>query len=180
MTVGVLVPLIVFFAMGVVVVYVLWRVMVVGGELRRTAQQGRAAADIAHRAVTSLSELCEIIDDLRRGKSGPESGAPSLRASTEALRRYTQEAQAIDRRGPDDKLGTGLVAEIERAQRAVALVEHGRQLMLDRAVDRISEGETSIKRGYLNLVHAREAIRARGEQLAREAGSDGGRWARHR
>jgi len=176
----VLIPLIVFFAMGVIVVYVLWRVMVVGGELRRAAQQERAAADIAHRAVTSLSELCEIVDDLRRGKSGPESAAPSLRASTDGLHRYAQEAQAIDGRGPDDELGASLVGEIQRAQRAVALVEHGRQLMLDRAVDRISEGETSIKRGYLNLVHAREAIRARGEQLAREAGTDAGRWARRR
>ncbi|HJX67760.1 MAG TPA: hypothetical protein VJ258_03425 [Candidatus Limnocylindrales bacterium] len=180
MSVGVMIPLIIFFVMGLAVVYVLWRVMVVGGELRRTAQRERAAADIAHRAVTSLLELCEIVDDLRRRKSEPESGAPSLRASTDALRRYAQEAQAVDLGGQDDELGTGLVAEIERAQRAVALVEHGRELMLGRTVDRVSEGETSIKRGYLNLVHAREAIRARGEQLAREAGSDTGRWARRR
>ena len=180
MSVGVMVPLIIFFAMGVVVVYVLWRVMVVGGELRRSVQRERAAVDIAHRAVTSLSELCEIVDDLRRRKSGPESGASSLRASTEALRRYAQAAQAVDQRGPDEELGAGRVAEIERAQRAGALVEHGRQLMLDRTVERVSEGETSIKRGYLNLVHAREAIRARGEQLAREAGIDTGRWARRR
>jgi FtsZ-binding cell division protein ZapB len=178
MSVGVMVPLIIFFAMGVAVAYVLWRVMVVGGELRRSAQRERAAADIAHRAVTSLSELCEVVDDLRRRKSGPESGASSLRASTEALRRYAQEAQAVDQKGTEGELGTGLVAEIERAQRAVALVEHGRQLMLDMTIDRVGEGETSIKRGYLNLVHAREAIRARGEQLAREAGSDTGRLAR--
>lgn len=180
MPVGVMVPLIIFFAMGVAVAYVLWRVMVVGGELRRTAQRERAAADIAHRAVTSLLELCEIVDDLRRRKSEPEAGAPSLRASTDALRRYAQEAQAVDVGSPDDELGTGLVTELERAQRAVALVEHGRQLMLDRTIDRVSEGETSIKRGYLNLVHAREAIRARGEQLAREAGSESGRLARRR
>jgi hypothetical protein len=180
MSAGVMVPLIIFFAMGVAVVYVLWRVMVVGGELRRSAQRERAAVDIAHRAVTSLSELCEIVDDLRRRKSEPETGAPSLRASSDALRRYAQEAQAVDLGGPDDDLGNGLVAEIERAQRAVALVEHGRQLMLDMTVDRVSEGETSVKRGYLNLVHAREAIRARGEQLAREAGSDSGRLARRR
>jgi hypothetical protein len=180
MSVGVMLPLTIFFVMGVAVAYVLWRVMVVGGELRRGAQRERAAVDIAHRAVTSLSELCEIVDDLRRRKSGPESGASSLRASTDALRRYAEEAQAVDLGGGDGELGTGLVSEIARAQRAVALVEHGRQLMLDVTVDRVSEGETSIKRGYLNLVHAREAIRARGEQLAREAAGDPGRWARRR
>jgi tRNA U55 pseudouridine synthase TruB len=178
MSAGVLVPLIVFFAMGVVVALLIWRVMVVGGELRRGAQQDRAAADIARRAVTSLSELCAIVDDLRRRKSGPESGAPSLRASTDALRRYAQEAEAIARKGPGHDAGTSLVAEIERAQRAVALIEHGRQMMLDRAIDHIGEGETSIKRGYLNLIHAKEAIRTRGEQFAREASGETGGSAR--
>ena len=172
MTSGVLAPLLVFFAMGVVVALLIWRVMVVGGQLRRSAQQERAAADIARRAVTSLTELCAIVDDLRRRKSGPETGAPSLRASTDALRRYAQEAQAIAEKGPRQDAGSSLLAEIERAQRAVALIEHGRQMMLDMTVDRVGEGETSIKRGYLNLVHAREAIRARGEQLAREASGE--------
>ncbi len=176
--VGVLVPLIVFFVMGVVVALLIWRVMVVGGELRRSAQQDRAAADIARRAVTSLSELCAVVDDMRRRKSGPESGAPSLRASTDALHRYAEEAEAIARRNPDHEAGRSLVAEIERAQRAVALVEHGRQMMLDTGVEHVGEGETSIKRGYLNLVHAREAIRTRGEQLTRHAAGDVGGWAK--
>jgi hypothetical protein len=50
--------------------------------------------------------------------------------------------------------------------------------MLDRAIDHIGEGETSIKRGYLNLVHAKEAIRTRGEQFAREASGETGGSAR--
>ncbi|MGZ6267084.1 MAG: hypothetical protein ACXWM8_04980 [Candidatus Limnocylindrales bacterium] len=172
MTSGVLAPLLVFFAMGIVVALLIWRVVVVGGQLRRSAQQERAAADIARRAVTSLTELCAIVDDLRRRKSGPESGAPSLHASTDALRRYAQEAQVIAEKGPRHDAGSSLLAEIERAQRAVALIEHGRQMMLDMTVDRVGEGETSIKRGYLNLVHAKEAIRTRGEQLAREASGE--------
>jgi hypothetical protein len=59
--------------------------------------------------------------------------------------------------------------EIERAQRAVELIEYGRKLMLDRLPERISEGETSVKRGYLNLLHARESIRARAEEIAAAA-----------
>jgi len=178
MSVDTLAPLVVSFAMGVVAVYVVWRVLIVGGELRRSAQQDKAPADLAHRADASLTELCAIVDDLRRRKSAPESGAPSLHASADALRRYAEEAEAIARRNPGHEAGATLVAEIERAQRAVDLIEHGRQLMLDRAVERIGEGETAVKRGYLNLVHAREAIRARGQQITREADGDSGTWSR--
>ena len=35
--------------------------------------------------------------------------------------------------------------------------------------DGLAEGETSVKRGYLNMLHARDAIRARGEAIAAAA-----------
>jgi hypothetical protein len=178
MTEGVLLPLAVFFTMAVVVAWVLWRVMVVGGEARRNTQQARAAMDLAHRAETSLGELAAIIDDLRRRKTGPETGEASMRAAVDGLRLYVQEAEAIARRGSDQRGVVGLAVEIERAQRAVDLIEHGRQMMLDVTTDHTGEGETSVKRGYLNLVHAREAIRTRGEEIAREAEGDLSRYSR--
>ncbi len=55
--------------------------------------------------------------------------------------------------------GARIAEEIDRASRAVESVQHGcvllgvvggRQMEL--------EGETAVKRGYLNLVHAREAL----------------------
>jgi multidrug efflux pump subunit AcrB len=168
MSVGVLLPLVAFFVMGVVVVAALWRVMVVGGELRRQEQRARAAVDIACRAEASLAELCAVVDELRRRRSTPESAAPSLRASADALREYAQEADATARKEPGPEVGTSLVAEIERARRAVDLVEHGRQMMLEGSVDDLGEGETEVKRGYLNLLHAKDAIRVRGQQIARE------------
>jgi hypothetical protein len=177
MSIGVLIPLALFFAMGVVVVALLWRLIVVGGEARRTTQQGRAAADLAHRADISLTELCAIIDDLRRRRTGPEDGASSLGAAADGLRRYILEAEAISRKGPAPEAGATLTAEIVRAQRAVDLIEHGRVLMMDRSLDRIGEGETAVKRGYLNLVHAREAIRAQGEEITRHVNGDLGKWS---
>lgn len=178
MSVGVLLPLVAFFVMGVVVVAALWRVIVVGGELRRDEQQGRAAADIARRAEASLAELSAIVDELRRRRSTPESAEPSLRASADALRQYAKEAGAIARNEPGPEVGTSLVAEIERARRAVDLVEHGRQMMLEESVDDLGEGETEVKRGYLNLLHAKDAIRARGQQIARETSGDADGWSR--
>ncbi len=71
--------------------------------------------------------------------------------------------------------GAGLGAEIERAQRAVDLIEHGRLLMLGASAGGVAEGETAVKRGYLNLLHAREAIRARADEIAAAAASQVGR-----
>ena len=66
-----------------------------------------------------------------------------------------------------------LVAELERAGRALATVEHGATIMSTiRGGARELEAQTSIKRGYLNLLHAREAI-------AREASRADGLSTRH-
>ena len=168
MPISVLLPLVVFFALGLPILVLVWRLIILGSELRRDAQYGRAAVSVARRADLSLAELCDVVDDLRRRRAVPEASAASLRASADALRRYSLERAAVDRHIPHAD-GTGLRAEIERAQRAVDLIEHGRQLMLDPATDWSGEGETAVKRGYLNLVHAREAIRARGDEMAAAA-----------
>jgi hypothetical protein len=164
----VVLPLAIFFALGVPIFLLLWRIFVVGGELRRDAQHGRAAIDLARRADVSLTELAELVDDLRRRRAAPEVSGPSLRASADALRRYAQEAVAVDKQTHHTG-GAGMEAEVERAQRAVELIEHGRQLMLDPNGDLVGEGETSVKRGYLNLLHAREAIKMRGDEIAAAA-----------
>lgn len=168
MPTDVLLPLVVFCALGVPILLLLWRVFVVGGELRRYAQEGRAAVELARRADASLAELSAVIDALRRRRIDPDTSGESLRASAEALRRYAQEAVVIDRRAGQPE-SAGMHAEIVRAQRAVELIEYGRVQMQDHLPDRISEGETSVKRGYLNLLHARESIRARAEEIAATA-----------
>ncbi|HEY5487224.1 MAG TPA: hypothetical protein VIK06_06210, partial [Candidatus Limnocylindrales bacterium] len=65
----------------------------------------------------------------------------------------------------------GLVAELDRTERAIELIEHGAEMLSESSFERHGEGETAIKRGYLNLLHAREAIRACGDEIA--AMSDG-------
>ena len=51
------------------------------------------------------------------------------------------------------------MAELERAERALAMVDHGATILAQvRRRGRELEAQTSIKRGYLNLIHAREAI----------------------
>lgn len=161
----VVVPLVIFFVMGLLVLYLLWRLIVVGREVRREAQVNRAAADLARRVDTSLTELAVMVDDVRHRKSPPESTKDSLIAAADAMSIYAQEAEPMARHTSASVAITRLAAEIERAQRAIDLIEHGRALMDDLSKERLGEGETAIKRGYLNLVHAREAIRACGQQI---------------
>jgi hypothetical protein len=165
---NVLVPLAISLGLAVPIVLVLWRVFVVGGDLRRDAQLGRAAVDIARRADLSLGELAGVVDDLRRGKVEPDAIAASINACADALRRYAHEAEAVDDHVKSSR-ADGLKTEIERAQRAVDLIEHGRSLIVDGRAEVLGEGETSVKRGYLNMLHARDAIKAKADVIAAAA-----------
>jgi hypothetical protein len=92
--------------------------------------------------------------------------AESLQAAADALRQYVREAEQVDKHTVRAAGTPTFVSEIERAQRAVDLIEHGRTLMLDPKEDGIAEGETSVKRGYLNLLHARDAVKSRAHEIA--------------
>ena len=66
------------------------------------------------------------------------------------------------------RIRSDLVAELERSKRALEMVEHGTAIMVTvRRGPRELEAQTSIKRGYLNLIHAREAF-AQNAHLARD------------
>ena len=96
------------------------------------------------------------------GQVGPDTIADTIEAAKDAVARYIEEAKAI--RGPRkaQRIRSDLVAELERSQRALEMVEHGTSIMVNvRRGPRELEAQTSIKRGYLNLIHAREAIRPR-------------------
>lgn len=172
----VVLPLVIFFVVGALTVWLLWRVVVAGGRARRITASGFAAAEIARRAETSLAELLVIVDEVRRRKVAPEDAGANLSASSEALRRYVQEAAALSRSGPWATSAAALVADMERAQRAIDLVTHGAELLAAVSGVDWGEGETSVKRGYLNLVHAREAIRECREQINLGAESRSSAW----
>ncbi len=81
---------------------------------------------------------------------------------------------AFGGRARRNQIRSDLVAELERAERALEMVEHGTTIMLTvRRGPRELEAQTSIKRGYLNLIHAREAF-ARRALDAEELSADDG------
>jgi hypothetical protein len=90
---------------------------------------------------------------------GADALGDDIAASLDAVARYTVEARAL--RPPRDgaRIRDELIAELERAGRALEMIEHGRAIQTSaRSGGREIEAQTAIKRGYLNVLHAREAI----------------------
>ncbi len=155
-----IVPLVVFLGMSALFVLVLRRTGRVIADTRDADQFRRLVDDLATRLDVSLGGVIERIDGVRRRQLEPDDIKDNLTAATDAVHRYLAETQALHSPAPAAELHAGLAAEIERADRALQMVEHGCSILrTSRGIGRDVEGETAVKRGYLNLLHAREAIR---------------------
>ena len=165
-----LLPILAFLILLVLFALVLRRAGRFIANTRDAERFRRQTGDLATRIETSLGQICERVDAVRRGKVGPELLADDIVASLDAVSRYGDEARAL--RPPPDgaRIRDEVVAELERAGRALQMIEHGRAIQASaRAGGREIEAQTAIKRGYLNVLHAREAI-AHQASLARGVG----------
>lgn len=119
----------------------------------------RQTADLAARIELSLAEICTRVDAVRRGQLSSTAVTGDIAASLEAIERYADEGRALRPPRHGDGLRNEIVGELERAKRALEMVEHGVSIQASaRAGSRELEAQTAIKRGYLNVLHAREAI----------------------
>ena len=129
-------------------------------ETREAETFRRSTADLAARVETSLGGVAGRIDGVRRRTVAAEAITDNIAAATDAVDRYAAEARAL--RGPAAaaEIRDALIAELDRAARALQMVEHGCGILASARVGgREIEAQTAIKRGYLNVLHAREAIR---------------------
>jgi hypothetical protein len=163
-------PLLAFVILFVLFLLVLRRAGRFVAATRDVERFRRQTGDLAARVETSLGEICTRVDGMRRGVFGADAVADDITASLDAVARYADEARAL--RPPPDgrKIRDDIVSELERAGRALEMVEHGRSIQASaRSGGREIEAQTSVKRGYLNVLHAREAI-AHQASLARTLG----------
>lgn len=157
---GVLIPLIAFALLAVLFALILRRAGRLLKAMRDADSFRSAVADLATRIDISLSGVVERIDGVRRHQLPSDAIDENLAAATEAVQRYSDEAQALRPPAAMSAQREGLVAELDRAGRALEMVVHGAGLLTSRpGAARELEAQTAIKRGYLNLIHAREAIR---------------------
>ncbi|MEJ7748996.1 MAG: hypothetical protein WKF56_06815 [Candidatus Limnocylindrales bacterium] len=161
MELAILLPLAAFVALAAGFAIVLRRAGQVVARKRELDGFRTAVRELTQRIDISLTGATDRIDAVRRQQVGAAMALPTIQAATDAIGRYREEARALD--GPAAAaaaaLGDALIAELERIERALAMVEHGATILAQvRGRGPEVEAQTAIKRGYLNLVHAREAI----------------------
>jgi len=174
MEIAVLLPIAAFVALAAGLAVVLRGTGKIVARTREVEHFRGAVKDLAARVDASLGGAAGQIDAVRRRQVDPDLIGDTLVAASDAVRRYADEARGL--RGPSQsrRISDDLVAELERAGRALEMVEHGATIMVSvRRGPRELEAQTAIKRGYLNLIHAREAFARRALDAQAMTADDG-------
>ncbi|HSW43701.1 MAG TPA: hypothetical protein VLM76_14480 [Patescibacteria group bacterium] len=158
--------LVLFVVLVVAFAYVLRRAARVVAVTREGDAFRRDGAALAERAVTAITAGAERIDRVRRRIDAPATLDEVLPHLLEQLGALRVEADALVPPAALAPAGARIAGEIDRVSRAVEMVQHGCVLLgTEGGRPRQLEGETSVKRGYLNLLHAREALLSAAEGL---------------
>lgn len=154
------IPLLLFALLAVSLVLVLRRAARVVAQARELDGFRHGAGDLATRIAASLAGAAERIDAVRRGQVAADSIIETLDTARDAMERYRAETEALVPPTGYGQLRDRLGEELGRAARAFDMVDHGCATLTAASVGRArgAEGQTAIKRGYLNILHAREAI----------------------
>jgi hypothetical protein len=154
-----LLPILAFVALVAGVVVVFRGTGQIAARTRELQQFREAVKDLAARIDTLLGAAAGQIDAVRHQQAAPDSISLTVVEAAEALERFGEEARSWSAPRRLAAVRDDLVAELERAVRAVEMVQHGTEILAaPRRGAPDQEAEMSIKRGYLNLVHSREAI----------------------
>ena len=155
----VLLPILAFVALAAGLIMVFRRTNRIVARTREVEGFRATVHDLAGRIEVSLAGATERIDAVRHNALPPAALGDTLTAATDAVERYVDEAKDLKPPTQGRSIRSDLIADLERAGRALSMVEHGTTIMVNvRRGNRELEGQTSLKRGYLNLLHARDAI----------------------
>jgi hypothetical protein len=132
------------------------------GVLRATRRVERFQEDAAALGA-HLDALLEAtitqVDAMRRGATDGAAIGGALASAAESLDQAMAQAAALEAPPALLPAREAIVADIAHAGRALDMVRHGCALAAGpRARSRSMEAQISVKRGYLNLLHAREAL----------------------
>jgi hypothetical protein len=140
------------------------------GALRATRRVERfqeEAAELGKRLDAVLASTIARVDAVRRHEVDGGSVLEELDAILSRLDGELVQAEGLAAPAVFSASRLGIIAEIRHAQRALDMVQHGCALAAGpRARTRNTESQISIKRGYLNLLHAREALARHVSDLA--------------
>jgi hypothetical protein len=163
-----------FVCLSALVVYIVLRSGSAGRARRRSESFRTSIAAIGAGAESALAPVSTEVDGVRRGLRPGRSIVPDLTAARASLETLIAEAESLP--APEGAAGGALVAgDLRRACAAIDAVLAGcvdASESTSRAVG--LEAQTSVKRGYLEMQHAREAL-ARHVADAVHASGDGRR-----
>ena len=172
-----LIPLVVFGLLAALFALVLRRAGQMLSRTRDAETFRRSMVELGRKIDASMALVIEAIDGVRRRRMGAEAIADHLSSALEAMKGYDSEVRGL--RPPASAAGARdrVVAELERAARALEMVEHGCAILMSARIGgRELEAQTAIKRGYLNLLHAREAILQAGTEAVAFRPEEENRW----
>jgi hypothetical protein len=113
-----------------------------------------------------VGPLVAGLDEIRRHAGDPVALRDQLTAAQAVLDQLSSEAGALSAPAGLAGLAAAMRGDLERAQRAASLVEHGLASMAATTMGRDLEAQTSLKRGTLNLRHAQGAFALRAREVA--------------
>ncbi len=136
-----------------------WRVVRWSVRTRSVVAFRSAVSDLTARSQATIDKAAEAIDAVRRGVVPAVDIAADLGQALTATEQLAGEARALRSASGGEAIRSALIDELERAGRALEMVQHGCGLLITaRGREHDPEALTAIKRGYLNLVHVREGI----------------------
>lgn len=150
--------LLLFAGMAILFVLVIRQMSALIARTRDLERFQRTAVQLDRRFGDATDPLVARLDELRRRAGDPQALATELPGASEALRAAVRDARALRPPRILADRAAGLVRELERAVRATELVEHGLDALLAARGNRELEAQVSLKRGGLNLRHARGAF----------------------
>jgi len=177
MSVELVLPLVIFSVLVAVFLVVLRRISLILADSREASIFRKGVESLAARVDATLADIIGRIDALRRQQIEADEIVIPLDQALQQLLAYSEEARALG--GPPTVAGpeAAFAAEIDRADRALQMVEHGASILGSAgSAQRFFEAQTTIKRGYLNVLHARDAIARHGQEIAAARSPEGVRW----
>ena len=159
--------LLAFIAVAGLVVYVVLRSREVGRESRDAKALQVAAGSLGQRVDATLASVLASVDEVRRHQLPAGDALPEVGAALTAVDAYAAEVGDLPVPTSAQHARDGLVADLHRAERALDRIQHGCRI-LSGASSRVGdpEGQAAVRRGYLELQHARDAFTAHVAELA--------------
>lgn len=177
MPVELLIPVLIFVVLVAVFLVVLRRISILLAESRDTAAFRRSVEDLASRIDAVLVDIIGRIDALRRQQIEADQIMEPLDRALESLLALSEEARSIGGTPAVAAPKAAFASEIDRADRALQMVEHGASILGSvSSGQRFAEAQTAIKRGYLNVLHARDAIARHATDIATARSAEEVRW----